>query len=92
MYLLFCQVYDYCMNIPELTEVGLAMSHASVLLPSVCSFRSHSTRLHQSPPLFLYQNARDKRGCGFQSKALLPLYETLNELGVFQSSMLQVNS
>ena len=88
------------MNIPELTEVGLAMSHASVLLLSVCSFdhlRSHSTRLHQSLPLFLYQNARDKRECGFQSKALLPLYETLNEigvfqLGVFQSSMLQVNS
>ena len=82
------------MNIPELTEVGLAMSHASVLLLSVCSFTSEviQYRLHQSPPLFLYQNARDKRGCGFQSKALLPLFETLNELGVFQSSMLQVNS
>ena len=82
------------MNIPELTEGG-ACNVTCLCIAAVCLFlhlRSHSTRLHQSPPLFLYQNARDKRGCGFQSKALLPLYETLNELGVFQSSMLQVNS
>ena len=33
------------MNVPELTEVGLAMSHASVLLLSVCSFTSEVIQL-----------------------------------------------
>ena len=69
------------------------MSHASVLLLSVCSFTSEVIQLDftVTPSVFV-SKARDKRVCGFQSKALLPLYETLNELGVFQSSMLQVNS
>ena len=49
-------VYDYCMNIPELTEVGLAMSHASVLLLSVCSFTSEAIQLDfTSHPLCLGQ-------------------------------------
>ena len=68
----------------------------SILLVSVC-FRSHSTRLHQSLPLSLYKDSGDRsvieKGVGDSNpKALLPLYEALNELGVFQSSMLQVNS
>ena len=54
------------MNIPELTEVGLAMSHASVLLLSVCSFTSEAIQLNftSHPLCFLYQNSRDKRGWG----------------------------
>ena len=70
------------MNIPELTEVVLAMSHASVLLLSVCSFTSEAFQLDftSHPLCFCIKMLGTKGGGGFQSKALLPLYETLNEL------------
>ena len=92
----FIEVYDYCMNIPELTEVGLAMSHAISLLSASEAIKLDFT----NHPLCLYikiQNSRDRsfteKGLGDSNpEALLPLYETLNELGVFQSSILQVNS
>ena len=70
------------MNIPELTEVGLAMLHAISLLSASEAIKLDFT--NHPLCLSLYQNSRDRsfteKGLGDYSnpEALLPLYETLN--------------